>query len=157
LWLVQDMFFEPRPELMPLGKLLPWVGSAVTRRFARAAAEHGLTPTSMGVLGLLGHRDGVSHRELAAHLGLTPGTLTPVVDALEAAGELRRARDLADRRVVRLFITDRGRERLQTAFAQVAVTMRNALPQPSPDEAEIIRKYLLAVLAATGAEEGVEP
>ena len=146
-------FFESDPELMPLGKLLPWVGTAVSRRFQRAVAEHGLTPTVLNVLGVLGHRDGLSHRELASRLGLTPATLTPVVEALEAAGHVRRERDAADRRVVRLSITPAGRERLQTAFAAVAVGMRARLPHPPPAEAAIIRNYLLAVLAAVGDEE----
>jgi len=150
---MDEAFFECRPELMPLGKLLPWVGSAVSRSYQRAVAEHGLTPTALGVLGTLGHHDGLSHRELAGRLGLTPATLTPVVDALETAGELSRHRDPADRRVVRLSVTPAGRERLMTAFAHVAMRMRERMPRPTPEHAEIVREYLLAVLAAAGDEE----
>lgn len=150
---MNEMFFENRPELMPLDKLLPWVGSALSRRFQHAVAEHGLTPTSMGVLGVLGHQSGLSHRELAAHLGLTPATLTPVVDALEAAGEVGRLRDPDDRRVVRLSVTSAGREHLHAAFAGVAMLMRERMPHPSQEHTEIIRDYLLAVLAAVAEEE----
>lgn len=148
----EEAWFEPRPELMPLGKLLPWVGGALSRHHQRAVAGHGLTPTSMGVLGVLSHRDRLSHRELAAHLGVTPGTLTPVIDALEAAGEIARDRDGTDRRVVRLSVTPAGREHLQVAFAAVAMAMRERFPHPPPEHAQIIRDYLLAVLAAAGAE-----
>lgn len=145
---VDGRFFERDPARMPLGKLLPWVGSAVSQHYQRAVARHGLTPTALGVLGVLGHRDAVSHRELAGHLGLTPATLTPVVDALEAAGELRRSRDGDDRRIVRLGITEAGRERLVTTFSQVASGFRDRMPHPSPEHEEIIRGYLIAVLAA---------
>lgn len=150
---MHEAFFERRPEAMPLGKLLPWVGTAVSRRYQELVAAHGLSPTGLSVLGVLGHRDGVSHRELAGHLGLTPATLTPVIDTLEEAGEVRRLRDPDDRRVVRVRITAAGRERLLTTFAQVASSFRERMPHPSPEHEAIIRAYLTAVLAAVTEEE----
>lgn len=150
-----DQWFDADPELMPLGKLLSWTGHALSRCYQRTVAEHGLTSTSIGVLGVLAHsRAAVSHRELAAHLGLTPATLTPVIDSLAEAGELSRERDPADRRVVRLSITPRGRERMVTAFGEVALMFRERMPHPPPEQQAIVRDYLLAVLAAVGAEEG---
>lgn len=149
-----DLFYERRPEDMSLAGLLPRVGSALTRHFQRVATEYGLTPTSMGALRVLGVRNGLSHRELASHLGLTPGTLTSVIDGLELRGEVRRERDRDDRRIVRLFITTAGSERTATALAEVAVSMRETLPQPPAEHAEIIRSYLLAVLAAVTRDEG---
>lgn len=150
---MDQAFFERRPELMPLPKLLTWAGTAVSRRFQQLVAGHGLSSTALGVLGVLGHHDAISHRELAGHLNLTPATLTPVVDALEEAGELRRHRDGADRRVVRLSLTAAGRTRLLTAFTQVATEFGARIPHPPPEHEEIIRGYLVAVLAAV-AEEG---
>nr|WP_239028441.1 MarR family winged helix-turn-helix transcriptional regulator [Pseudonocardia acidicola] len=138
---------------MPLGALLSRTGQAVARHYRRTVAEHGLTSTSIGVLGVLAHRDGLSHRELAGTLGVTPATLTPVVDALEDAGELRRERDRADRRVVRLSITEAGRERSLTAFAEVAAILRDRMPHPPPEQEQVIRDYLLAVLAAVTEDE----
>jgi MarR family transcriptional regulator, organic hydroperoxide resistance regulator len=149
----QEAFFECRPERMPLTKLLSWTGAALTRHYQRAVAQHGLSPTALGVLGVLGRRDGISHRELAGHLGLTPASLTPVVDALEAAGEVRRTRDADDRRVVRLALTPAGHDRLTSTFARVATGVGERLPRPSPAEEAVIREYLLAVLAAVADEE----
>lgn len=151
---MSEPFFERDPARMPLGKLLPWVGSAVAQRYQRAVAAHGLSSTALGVLGVLGHRDGLSHRELAGRLGVTPATLTPVVDALEAAGEVRRSRDPEDRRVVRIVITDAGRERLRTAFAQVRRELQDRIPRPPAEHEAIIRAYLVAVLTAV-TEDGV--
>jgi DNA-binding MarR family transcriptional regulator len=146
---MSEQWFDADPRRMPLGKLLPWTGAALSRYYQRSVAEHGLTQTSIGVLGVLAHAEAaVSHRELAAHLGVTPATLTPVIDALEAAGDLARERDPADRRVVRLTITERGRERMITAFREVEATHRDRMPHPPPEHEAIIREYLLAVLAA---------
>jgi MarR family transcriptional regulator, organic hydroperoxide resistance regulator len=143
----------------PLEVLLERVGAAVTRHRRRIAAAHGLTPTTMAVLAALGGIDAgalddpdgargradpvdaPSHRELAGRLGLTPATLTPVLDALEAAGEVRRERDRTDRRVVRLHRTPAGRARL-------ALAPSARLPRPDPEVDRAVRAWLLAVLAA---------
>lgn len=146
-------WFEADPAQMPLGKLLGWTSGALTRFHQRSVAEHGLTSTSLNVLGVLAHADAVSHRELAAHLGITPATLTPVVDALERAGELVRARDPSDRRIVRLTVTPAGREHLVAAFATVERTYRDRMPHPPPEQHAVIREYLLAVLDAVGEDE----
>jgi DNA-binding MarR family transcriptional regulator len=116
---VTDGFFEPDPQLMPLVRLLSRTGQAVVRYTRGTTAAHGLTTTAMGVLGVLADTDAVSHRELSGKLGVAPATLTPVVDALEAEGEVVRERDPADRRVVRLWITPSGRERLAEVHGDV--------------------------------------
>ena len=134
----------------PLEVLLERVGAAVGRHRRRIAAAHGLTPTALAVLASLGAADpddpggDPSHRELAGRLGLSPATLTPVLDALESAGEVRRERDRTDRRVVRLHRTPAGRARLVR-------TPPARLPQPDPEAAPAVRAWLLAVLAAAEA------
>ncbi len=147
----EAVFFEQRPDQMPLGKLIPCVSSVITRFFHQVVAEHGLTRTSLGVLGALAARDGLSHRELAEHVLLTPATLTPVLDALESSGDVRRDRDPEDRRVVRLHLTDAGRLRVGAAAGVVAAAFREHMPHPSPADEKTIRDYLLDVMAALGA------
>lgn len=131
-----------------LVRLLPRTGHVVGHCVRRAVAAHGLTPASTRVLRVLAATGPVSHRELAAGLGVAPGTLTPVVDALERAGSVRRDRDAADRRVVRVSITTPGRERLVAAGAEVARALGARVPQPAPEHEVIVRDYLLSVLAA---------
>jgi DNA-binding MarR family transcriptional regulator len=100
----------------------------------------------MGVLGALTREGGVSHRELAARLGVTPATLTPVVEALATAGHLTRERDPADRRVVRLSVTRPGRERHAAAAVAVEAVVRARVPEPSAADAVVVRAYLRSVL-----------
>lgn len=122
------------------------VGAAVDRHRRRLAAGHRLTPTAISVLVALDDVAGPpSHRELAGRVALSPATLTPVLDALENAGNVRRERDPADRRVVRLHRTPAGRARL--AAAQPG----SRLPRPAPAAEPTVRAYLLAVLAAAEA------
>ena len=53
-------------------------------------------------------------KELAKYLGLAVNSVTDVVDALEQKGLARRRRDDADRRVVRVELTEAGREAAET-------------------------------------------
>lgn len=152
-----DPFFESRPEFMPLGKLVSWVGAAMQGHYRRTVARHGVTGTAISVLGVLAHGDGLSQRELAGRVGLTPATLTPVLDALEQEGRIYRERDRSDRRVLRLSITDDGRAHLRSVFTEVAATFRAQMPHPPPEHERVIREYLVAVLAAIGQDPDAEP
>lgn len=146
-----DRFFESRPEHMPLGKLVSWVGGAMQAHYRRTVSRHGVTGTAVSVLGVLAHCPGaLSQRELAGRVGLTPATLTPVLDTLEADGRIHRERDASDRRILRVSITEDGRTHLKSVFTDVASEFRRQMPQPPPEHERIIREYLVAVLAAVG-------
>jgi DNA-binding MarR family transcriptional regulator len=138
----------PEWESLPDHVLLARAGQTAGRFHQQVAAEHGLTVTALGVLDELGRaQGGWSHREIAAALGITPATLTPVVDALVAAGDLVREPDPLDRRVVRLSITRVGRRRLAAAGAAVAAAVAARMPVLPGEHAAIVRSYLIAVLA----------
>jgi len=144
------LFVERDPTRMPLAALLPWAGAALARHRSRALAAHGISPTALGVLGALDGHGGLSHRELAGLLGVTPATLTPVVDGLERDGDLLRERDPTDRRVVRLALTASGAARWSALSGRVAAELAGLLPAlPEPQEA-LVRGYLTAVLSAVG-------
>jgi DNA-binding MarR family transcriptional regulator len=143
---------HPGPAAEPLERLLVRTGQALQRFIQRAAAAHGLSVTALEVLGALVEHDGCSHRDLAGRLRLAPATLTPVLDSLEAAGALTRVRDGVDRRVVRVSITDPGRERYVTVAGGVECAVAE-LPEPSPAQAAAIRAHLLDLLAAVDRAE----
>jgi DNA-binding MarR family transcriptional regulator len=115
------------------------------------AAAHGLSTTALDVLGALVELGELSHRDLAGHLRLAPATLTPVLDALEGAGALTRVRDGSDRRVVRVSITEQGREWRGAAARGVADAVAR-LPAPSPEDAAVIRHHLTDLLEAIERE-----
>jgi DNA-binding MarR family transcriptional regulator len=146
--LVNGEWIGAEPERMPLDRLLAWTGQALTAYHRRTVLTHGLSATALSVLGVLAEEDGLSHRDLAAGVGVTPATLTPVIDALERDEAVERERDRNDRRVVRVRITRTGRTRLGSTLDTVMRSLQERIPPPPGDQEKVIRTYLLAVLAA---------
>jgi DNA-binding MarR family transcriptional regulator len=142
---------ELGPERLSWDRLIVRTGKELRRFAQRSLASHGLTPTSLAVLDVLAVEQVMTHRDLGGFLGLSPSTLTPVLDALEAAGAIRRERDRTDRRNVRAMITDDGRQRLAGAVAALRVDVER-LPRPSPQHERVLRAHLLKVLAALADE-----
>ena len=151
---VSEPLSGSRAEHMTLDQLLSRAGGAVQGHYRRTVARHGATGTAVSVLGVLAHADGLSQRELAGRVGLTPATLTPVLDALEHEGRIGRERDTSDRRIVRLTITDAGRAYVRSVSTEVAAALRARLPRPPAEHEPIIRDYLVAVLSAVGRDPG---
>jgi DNA-binding MarR family transcriptional regulator len=90
---------------------------AVTRlnRRLRAEADSGLTASGISALATIGRRGPLPLGELAAAEGVKPPTMTATVAALEAEGLVARSADGRDRRVSRVSLTARGRQRLDRA------------------------------------------
>ncbi|HZU77174.1 MAG TPA: MarR family transcriptional regulator, partial [Dehalococcoidia bacterium] len=74
----------------------------------RAWADLGLTMPTLKVLLLLREEPGAPSGVLAARLGVSPSTVTGLVDRLAARGFVRRHEDREDRRLVRNVLTEEG-------------------------------------------------
>ncbi|GAA1566415.1 MarR family transcriptional regulator [Streptomyces globosus] len=92
----------------------------LTRRLHRIQKRHleplGITPAQSRLLRLVSYAEGdlpPRMADLAARLEVVPRAVTTLVDGLEAAGCVRRAPDPANRRVIRIELTDTGRETLR--------------------------------------------
>ena len=92
------------------------LGRVVTRSDPgrlEAWAGLGLTMTQLRVLFMLRDGDGVPAGALAESLGVTPSTLTRIMDRLVQNRLVRREPDEEDRRLVRHRLTNRGRSTVQ--------------------------------------------
>ncbi|HZC26787.1 MAG TPA: MarR family transcriptional regulator [Actinopolymorphaceae bacterium] len=87
---------------------------ATKRALAEAAdiayRRHGVRDGQQFLLMTLWKEDGLAPGELARRLGLATPTVTRAAIRMEAAGLVTRQPDLRDRRLVRIHLTDRGRE-----------------------------------------------
>ncbi|MEV5988008.1 MarR family transcriptional regulator [Streptomyces sp. NPDC052051] len=93
----------------------------LTRRMHRIQKHHlaqsdlGITPAQSRLLRTLAHVGSPPRMaDLAELLEVVPRAVTTLVDGLEASGRVRRVPDPANRRVIRIEVTDEGREALRT-------------------------------------------
>jgi DNA-binding MarR family transcriptional regulator len=103
----------------------------------------GLTPAGLAVMRVLEARDGLKSSEVAARGWSTPGTVTTVVDTLVREGMVERRRDNHDRRVVRLYLTQRGRDRLVATLGRIGPRWQDAFPDVDPADEPVIRRFLI--------------
>jgi MarR family transcriptional regulator, organic hydroperoxide resistance regulator len=109
--------------------------AAVRRLRGRETRRPGeLSDAQYGLLfGLRDHSE-LSSSELAVAADLSPATATEMLESLEAAGLVRRARSQRDRRVVLTSLTDRGRELVAERHARYEPRFRAAFAGFSEQE-----------------------
>ena len=100
---------------------------AVLARVEPGLAARGLTPTQLGVLEALLHKGAMTHRDLGRKVLTSAGNMTDVVDKLERRGLVRRMRDPADRRAVRVELTAPGRALIEALFPCHAADIARAM------------------------------
>jgi DNA-binding MarR family transcriptional regulator len=106
----------------------------------------GLTHPQYLVMLALWEHDPRSGRELAELLQLDPGTLTPLLKRLEAAGYLTRRRDPADERSLAITLTPAGRA-LRDRAERIPPAIIERLGM-SLEELQDLRTMLNTVIAA---------
>ncbi|HET6685525.1 MAG TPA: MarR family transcriptional regulator [Jiangellaceae bacterium] len=110
-----DLDVAPMEVLSRVGRL----ARHLDRGRRAAFAEHGLEPWEFDVLAALrraGQPYELSPGDLLPRTLVTSGTMTARVDKLAARGLVRRRRDPADRRGVRVRLTDAGRVAVDAAL-----------------------------------------
>jgi DNA-binding MarR family transcriptional regulator len=133
--------------------LLSQVGAHSAARFAERLESLGMKPPHVGILGVIRQADGLSQQALAEALGTLPSRLVALLDELEGRGLVERRDRPSDRRSYALYLTDAGRDALET-IGRIAREHQDALCA-ALDEGE--RAQLAALLARIAAEQGLMP
>ena len=110
----------------------------------------GISPAGIAVMRLLASRDGLKSSEVAARGWWTPGTVTSVVDTLVRDRYVERRREPADRRVVRLYLTDTGRRKVEEAISLIGPRWQAAFDYVDPADEPVIRKFLIDTIDRFG-------
>jgi DNA-binding MarR family transcriptional regulator len=116
----------------------------------------GLTYTQYIALVALSEEDGQTVRSLGEKLFLESNTLTPILKKLESIGYLKRQRDTADERQVRVSLTPAGRQLVETdpGAALVEATGLGAdFPAAQKTVATIRDNLLRATHTGPGADD----
>jgi DNA-binding MarR family transcriptional regulator len=114
---------------------------------------YGLTPPGLAVLAYLEHGSGLTQRELARRCGVAPSTLNHTVDHLAQSGWVERRRDTADRRLVRLALTESGHRHLAQVQQAADREMEPMLDHLVPSDETAVRRFLLETVTRLQAME----
>jgi DNA-binding MarR family transcriptional regulator len=139
---------ESREE--PLGFALGAAARKLAKFYVKALAGQRLSPSQLFLLRQLWFEDGLPLRDLALRSQLDATSTTWLVDQLERAGLVERKRNDPDRRIVRVWLTEVGRQ-AQTELVPELSRWENALyrgllPHHSADEIVAFRRVLATLI-----------
>ncbi|WP_274654803.1 MarR family winged helix-turn-helix transcriptional regulator [Paenibacillus humicola] len=103
-------------------RLLPLVYNRLNKPFAKGnpiPKPSSLTHLQLHILEELFHAgEGISMTHLAQQISISKQQLTPLISKLEETGFVVKAQDPHDRRAVRLFLADKGKETVTKHWAE---------------------------------------
>ena len=117
----------------------------------------GLTPAQFDIVATLGNTPGMSFKELGEKTLITKGTLTGVVDRLEAQRLVQRSASPEDGRSMIVSLTPAGARLFGQAFAAHLAHLRLALGGLSPAQLQRFEASLRSLREAFEAAPAAEP
>ncbi len=149
---------EQAPEARgELAFLLSQVGAHGSARFAERLAPLNLTPSQVGILGVIERADGLSQQTLGETLGLFPSRLVGMLDELEQRGLVERRNSPRDRRSYALHLTSAGHEILEQV-GHIGRAHQESLcaALDEPEQAQLA-DFLRRIVAEQQLTPGVHP
>ncbi len=113
----------------------------------------GLNASQLSCLQELAGSGPLSISQLSKKVFLSASTLTSVVDKLEERGLLMRVRNLPDRRVIQLQLTDSGREAVRNAPKTVLMKIQEGLSHFPAELKEEINRSLTRLISVIESDE----
>ncbi|HEY0755644.1 MAG TPA: MarR family transcriptional regulator [Ktedonobacteraceae bacterium] len=140
---------ESREE--PLGFALGAAARKLAKFYTQALAGSSLTPSQLFLLRQLWSEDGLPLRDLGLRAQLDATSATWLVDQLERAGMVERRRNDTDRRIVRVWLTEVGRQSQAELVPQLLnwehALNQELLPHHTSDEIAAFRRVLATLLS----------
>jgi len=130
----------------PLGFALGAAARKLAKFYTQALVGHSLTPSQLFLLRQLWLEDGLPLRDLGIRGQLDATSTTWLVDQLAQADLVERRRNDPDRRIVRVWLTETGRQsqaELTSALTRWEDRLHEGLlPYHTPDEIATFRRVL---------------
>lgn len=135
------------PEPQTLDFLLAQVSRLHHARVHQLLEALGLYRGQPRVLHILWDQDGLTHKELAATMQVTPVTITKMIQRMEKAGFVQRRPDPADQRASRVYLTDAGRAVQTQVEATWQQMEQDGFAGFSEEERTTLRRFLQQIRA----------
>ncbi|GED12016.1 MarR family winged helix-turn-helix transcriptional regulator [Aneurinibacillus migulanus] len=104
--------------------------------------RHGVTPVQYALLHLLWEKDGQPGAELGERLRLDSATITGLLDRLTHSELVERRPDSRDRRMNRIYITEKGRTLEKKLKKEMEDINRMILADFTQEEANVLKDML---------------
>jgi DNA-binding MarR family transcriptional regulator len=140
-----------------VGFLVKRCGALMSQLAERRFASEQVSFTQWIVLATLGRYEQLTATALSAETGQDMGAQTRIVDDLEEAGLVRRARSESDRRVVEITLTPEGRRHLEVGKRLVVELQNSLVTQFSRQELETLIALLQRLMARLQEAEQMTP
>ena len=133
---------SPRETGEDVGPLLAPLGFAFWRMKSAFEREMGVSAGTWFSLVLLSKKDGISQGELSQKFEIDPSRVTRLAKRLEREGLILRKRDSEDHRIVRMFLTEKGRGLLEALSDRRERFDRRIAAMLDPEELKELRRML---------------
>ena len=134
----------------PLGFALGAAARKLAKFYTQALAGSSLTPSQLFLLRQLWFEDGLPLRDLGLRAQLDATSTTWLVDQLERAGLVERKRNDPDRRIVRVWLTEEGRQAQATLVPELSrwenALHQELLPHHTSNEIAAFRRVLATLI-----------
>jgi DNA-binding MarR family transcriptional regulator len=106
------------------------------------AEQMGVTASDLDCLHVLHQQGPATAAELARHVGLTPGSVSRMIDRLDAAGCIKRTNDPGDRRRVLIEPTSDGLARIAAYYDGLTARTQDDLAVFRVDELNALLRFI---------------
>lgn len=119
----------------------------VFQYFKSRLSDFDVTPVQYGIMKCLWNEDGQMPGQIAASLGLDGSTITGILDRMENKGLVKRTPDPADRRALRVNLTEQGKNLQKPVENVIADANKIVLQTLTQDDKEKLYGYLRHIVA----------
>ena len=129
-------------------------GDSVATRIKSRGTFDGLSISQFAVLEALFHLGPLRQNEIGAKTLRSPGNLTLVIDNLEKAGLVTRARDADDRRAIVVTLTPKGKKKIAGILPAHLAAIVEQMSVLTPEEQRLLGALCKKLGMAASAELG---
>lgn len=109
-------------------------------------AALGLHPGQIPIIMLLAEHEDMSQKDIAEELHVKPPTVNVMVQRMEKSGIIGRRHDPDDQRVIRVFLTEKGRQMKECAARQVEKNEEYVLKGFTEAEKCLFRRFMEQII-----------
>jgi DNA-binding MarR family transcriptional regulator len=117
-----------------------------TAKFHAFMGKQDISPTQMELLLSVKHLQPVSVKGIAAHMRLTPGAVTQLMEGLVTNGYIERRPDLHDRRITNVALADNGSKKLKELWDRRKEMLRKIMQELDTDELAVMLRVQEKIL-----------